>query len=113
MQCHSSSKSSITIGCSWVPVWIVLLFADLLDSEASGDDAIGEGGEGDARGIRRASAASAVNVGEAFQRGRDEVDELYDGGGRVSLSKIVTSLLDRTEPNEDVDELVSYGRRYG
>ena len=89
------------------------MFADLLDSEVGGDDAIGEGGVGGARGIRRASAVSAVNVGEAFWRGRDEVDELYDGGGGTSISKIITSLLDRTEPNEDVDESVSYGRRYG
>ena len=89
------------------------MFADLLDSEVGGDDAISEGGVGGARGIRRASADSVVNVGEAFRRGRDEVDELYDGGGGISISKIVTSLLVRTEPNEDVDELVSYGRRYG
>ena len=52
------------------------MFADPLDSEVGGVDAIGEGGVGSARGIRRASAASAVNVGEAFRRGRDEVDEL-------------------------------------
>ena len=83
------------------------MFADLLDSEVGGDDAIGEGGVGGEREVRRASAASAVIVGEAFQRGRDEVDELYDGGGGASMSKIVTSLLDRTEPNEDVDESVS------
>ena len=92
---------------------MVLLFADLLDSEVGGDGAIGEGGVGGARGIRRASAASAVNVGEAFRGGRDEVDELYDGRGGISMSKIVTSLLDRTDPNDDIDVLVSYGRRYG
>ena len=88
------------------------MFADLLDSEVGGDDAIGhgEGGVGGARGIRRASAVSAVNVGKAFWRGRDEVDELYDGGGGASISKIITSLVDRTDPNDDVDELVSYGR---
>ena len=89
------------------------MFADLLDSEVGGVDAIGEGGVGGARGIRRALAASAVNVGEAFRRGRDDVDELYDGGGGASISKIITSLLDRTEPNEDVDESVLYGHRYG
>ena len=87
------------------------MFADLLDSEVGGDEAIGEGGVGGARGIRRASAASAVNVGEAFRRGRDEVDELYDGG--TSISKIVTSLLDCIDSNNDIDELVLYGRRYG
>ena len=78
-----------------------------------GDDAIDEGGVGGARGIRRASAASAVNVGKAFWWGRDEVDELYDGGGGVSMSRIVTSLIDRAEFDDDADELVSYGRRYG
>ena len=68
---------------------------------------------GGARGIRRASAVSVVKVGESFQWGWDEDDELYDGGGGVSISKIVTSLLDRAEFDEDEDELVSYGRRYG
>ena len=68
---------------------------------------------GGARGIRRASAASVVNVGESFRWGWDEDDELYDGGGGVSISKIVTSLLDRAEFDEDEDELVSYCRRYG
>ena len=68
---------------------------------------------GGARGVTRVSAASAVNVGKAFRSGRDGFDELYDGGGGISISKIVTSLLDRTEPNEDVDVLVSYGHRYG
>ena len=85
---------------------MVLLFIDLFDSEV-GCDAIGEGGVGGARGISRASVASAVNVGEIFRRGRDEVDESYDGGGGTSISKIVTSLLDRTDPSEDVDESVS------
>ena len=88
-----------------MPVGIVLSFADLFDSEVGGD-AVGECGVGGARGIRRASAASAVNVGEAFRRGRDEVDESYDGGGGISISKIVTSLLDRIESSEDVDESV-------
>ena len=90
---------------------MVLSFVDLLGSEVGGDDAIGEGGAGGARGIRRASAASAMNIGEAFWWGED--DELYDGGGGASMSKIVTSLLDRIEPNEDIDESVSYGRQYG
>ena len=68
---------------------------------------------GGARGIRRASAASAVSVGEAFRRGGDKVDELYDGGGGVSMVKVVTSLADRAEFDDDDDELVSYGRWYG
>ena len=63
-----------------MPVWIVLSFADLLDSEVGGD-VIGEGGVGGARS--------------------------YDGGGGISMSTIVTSLLDRVEPDEDVDVLVS------
>ena len=101
------------MGCSWVPVWIVLLFADLLDSEVGGDDAISEGGVGGARGIRRALAASAVNIVEAFRGGGDEGDELYDGGGGVSMVKIVTSLADHAEFDDDDDELVSYGCWYG
>ena len=71
---------------------------------------VGEGGVGGARGMRVASAASVVSVGEAFRRGRDEVDESYDGGGGTSISKIVISLLDRTEPSDEVEESVSYGR---
>ena len=93
-----------------MPVWMVLSFADLFDSEV-GCDAIGEGGVGGARGISRALVASAVNVGKGFRRGRDEVDESYDGGGGTSIFKIVTSLLDHTDPSDDVDELVSYGRQ--
>ena len=68
---------------------------------------VGEGWVGGARGMRVASAASVVRVGEAFWRGKDEVDESYDGGGGTSISKIVTSLLDRIDPNEDVDVSVS------
>ena len=94
------------IGCSWVPVWIVLSFVDLLDSEVDGD-VVGEGGLGGARGMWVASAASIVRVGEAFRSGKDKVDESYDGGEGISMSRIVTSLLDRIEPNEDVDESVS------
>ena len=66
-----------------------------------------------ARGIRRTSATSAVNVGKAFWHGWDEDDELYDGGGGVSISRIVTSILDHVEFDEDADELVSYGHWYG
>ena len=70
---------------------------------------------GGARGIkkRRASAVSAVNIGEAFRRGWDEVDELYDGGGGVSIFKIVTSLIDHAEFDDDDNEVVSYGCWYG
>ena len=57
--------------------------------------------------MRVASATSVVNVGDVLRRGRDEVDESYDGGGGISISRIVISLLDRTDPNEDVDVLVS------
>ena len=77
-----------------------------MDSEV-GCDTIGEGGVGGARGISKASVASAVNVGEAFRSGRDELDELYDGGGGTSMSRIVTSPFDRIDPNEDVDVSVS------
>ena len=77
-----------------------------MDSEV-GCDTIGEGGVGGARGISKASVASSVNVGEAFRREKAEVDESYDDGGGTSMSRIVTSLLDRIEPNEDVDVLVS------
>ena len=85
---------------------MVLSFTDLFESEVV-DDMIGEGGVGGVRGMRVASAASVVKVGEAFRRGRDEVDDSYDGGEGTSMSTIVTSLLDRIEPNEDVDVLVS------
>ena len=36
-----------------------------------------------------------MRVGEAFRGGEDEVD--------ASMSRIVISLLDRLDPNEDVD----------
>ena len=48
-----------------------------------------------------------MKVGEAFRSGKDEVDDSYDGGDGASLSRIVISLLDRIDPNEDVDVLVS------
>ena len=70
----SSSNSSITIGCSWVPMWIILSFVDLLDSEVGGD-VVGEDGVDGARGKRVASAASIERVGEAFRSGKDEVGE--------------------------------------
>ena len=89
-----------------MPMWIILSFVDLLDSEVGGD-VVGEGGVDGARGMRVASAISIVRVGEAFRSGKDEVDGSYDGGGGISMSTIVTSLLDRVEPDEDVDVLVS------
>ena len=75
------------------------MFAVLYNSEVGGDDVVGEGGAGGARGVRRASDASGVKVGDA--------------GTGASMSKIVTSLIDRAEFDDDVDELVSCGRRYG
>ena len=39
---------------------------------------VSEGGDGGARGVRRASDAAAVNVGKVFQGGLDEDDELVD-----------------------------------
>ena len=89
-----------------MPIWIVLSFVDLLDSEVGGD-VVGEGGVGGARGMRVVSAASVVKVGEAFRSGKDEVDDSYDNGDGASMSRIVISLLDRIDPNEDVDVLVS------
>ena len=85
---------------------MVLSFTDLFEFEVV-DDVVGEGGVGGARGMRVASATSVVKVGEAFRSGRDEVDESYGGGDGTSMSMIVTSLLDRIEPDEDVDVLVS------
>ena len=67
---------------------------------------VGDGGDGGARGVRRASDAAAVNLGEAFRQESDEDDELGDVGTRASMSKIVTSLLDRAEFDDDGDELV-------
>ena len=57
-----------------MPVWIVLSFADLLDSEVGGD-VVGEGGVDGASGTRVASAASIERVGEALRSGNDEVGE--------------------------------------
>ena len=47
-----------------------------------------------------------MNLGEAFRQESDEDDELGDAGTGVSMSKIVTSLLDRAEFDDDSDELV-------
>ena len=57
-----------------MPMWIILSFVDLLDSEVGGD-VVGEGGVDGARGMRVASAASIERVGEAFRSGKDEVGE--------------------------------------
>ena len=53
-----------------------------------------------------ASDAAIVNLGEVFRQGWDEDDELGDAGTRASMSKIVTSLIDRAEFDDDGDELV-------
>ena len=89
-----------------MPTWIVLSFVDLLDSEVGGD-VVSEGGVDGARGMRVASAASIVRVGEAFRSGNDEVDDSYDGRDGASISRIVISPLDRLDPNEVVDVSVS------
>ena len=80
-----------------MPIWIILSFVDLLDSEVGGD-VVGEGGVDGARGMRVASVASIERFGEAFRSGEDEMGESY--------SKIVVSL-DRLGPYEDVDVSVS------
>ena len=48
-----------------------------------------------------------MNLGEAFQRESDEDDELGDAGTGASMSKIITSLLDRAEFDDDGDEFVN------
>ena len=57
-----------------MPMWIILSFVDLLDSEVGGD-VVGEGVVDGARGTRVASAASIERVGEAFRSGKDEMGE--------------------------------------
>ena len=47
-----------------------------------------------------------MNLGKAFQRESDEDDELGDAGTGVSMFRIVTSLLDCAEFDDDGDELV-------
>ena len=47
-----------------------------------------------------------MNLGKAFQRESDKDDELGDAGTGASMSKIITSLLDRAEFDDDSDELV-------
>ena len=47
-----------------------------------------------------------MNLGEAFQRESDEDDELGDAGTGASMSKIITSLLNRAEFDDDGNELV-------
>ena len=53
-------------------------------------------------------AASKVNLGEASRRELDEDDELGDAGTGVSMSRIVTSILDCAEFDDDGDELVDW-----
>ena len=54
-----------------------------------------------------------MNLGEAFWQFWDEDDELGNAGTGASMSKIVTSLIDHAELDDDIDELVSCGHRYG
>ena len=65
----------MTMGFSCVPNDNEPLFANLYDEE---EVLVGEGGDGGARGVRRASDAALVNVGKAFRGGLDENDELVD-----------------------------------